>query len=596
MKYRLYKDVIPEYSALQQILYNRGISLEEQKQWLKAGWEDIYPWQNLAENKMKEACKAIYNCIDRDLNVQVVQDSDCDGWTSTAIILNYFYDIYPDWATKHLSYISHAGKEHGLSDIMDKIDCDVLISPDGGTNDWEQHQALAAKGIICIVLDHHEVENVELIDSSPAIIINVQLEDYPNKALTGAGVAYKFIQAYEQLYVYGEVNGGQIVIPDHTLDLIDLCALGNCGDMADYRELEIRAIMDIGLSNIRNPFFFAMTKKNDYSIQKMNGINYYSTAFYVVPFINACVRSGTMEEKDMVFKAMLTQYAFDDVESSKRGEKGQLVPRYGEAVTVAERVKRRQTKLQDESMELLENKIEEENLLDNAIILCLCEPGEVEKNIAGLCANKIQAKYQKPAAILTYSKTINDDEPYYRGSMRNYSLSPIQNLKDELEKTEEIEFCAGHQGAAGLGIALSHVGSFLKKINEQYSDIDQTPIYWVDYIWNSRTIDSGKILDIGGLNIYGQEIPESLVAVEDIVLNPSMITLMGLEKGHPTIKITVNGVSIIKFKASEELYEQMCQENMVLTVVGKSAINEWNGTVTPQILVEDFELREEWIF
>ena len=75
-----------------------------------------------------------------------------------------------------------------------------------------------------------------------------------------------------------------------------------------------------------------------------------------------------------------------------------------------------------------------------------------------------------------------------------------------------------------------------------------------------------------------------------------MITLMGLEKGHPTIKITVNGVSIIKFKASEELYEQMCQENMVLTVVGKCAINEWNGTVTPQILVEDFDLREEWIF
>ena len=340
----------------------------------------------------------------------------------------------------------------------------------------------------------------------------------------------------------------------------------------------------------------SMAKKNDYSIQKMNGINYYSTAFYVVPFINACVRSGTMEEKDMVFKAMLTQYAFDDVESSKRGEKGQLVPRYDEAVTVAERVKRRQTKLQDESMELLENKIEDENLLDNAIILCLCEPGEVEKNIQGLVANKLQAKYQKPAAVLTYSKTIDDDEPFYRGSMRNYSLSPIHDLKSELEKTNEIEFCAGHAAAAGFGIALSHVGKFLEKFNEQYKDIDQTPVYWVDYIWNSRTIDSGKILDIGELNIYGQEIPESLVAVDNIALNPSMITLMGLEKGHPTIKITVNGVSIIKFKASEELYKQMCQENMVLTVVGKSAINEWNGTVTPQILVEDFDLREEWIF
>lgn len=211
-------------------------------------------------------------------------------------------------------------------------------------------------------------------------------------------------------------------------------------------------------------------------------------------------------------------------------------------------------------------------------------------------ANKIQAKYQKPAAILTYSKTINDDEPYYRGSMRNYSLSPIQNLKDEVEKTGEIEFCAGHQGAFGSGVALSHVGKFLKRFNEQYKDIDQTPTYWVDYIWNSRTIDSDKILDIADLNIYGQEIPESLVVVEDIALNPSMVTLMGLEKGHPTIKIQVGDVSLIKFKATEELYEKMCGDNMVFTCVCKPNKNEWNGNVSPQLIIEDYILREEWIF
>ncbi len=71
---------------------------------------------------------------------------------------------------------------------------------------------------------------------------------------------------------------------------------------------------------------------------------------------------------------------------------------------VAQRVKRRQTKLQDETMAFLENKIQEEHLNDNAIILLLVEPGQVERNLAGLCANKIQAKYQKPCAILIRSK------------------------------------------------------------------------------------------------------------------------------------------------------------------------------------------------
>ena len=477
----------------------------------------------------------------------------------------------------------HEGKEHGLSDIMDLIrsDTTLVICPDSASNDREQHDILAKKGIDVICLDHHECD----CDSENAIIINPQICNYPNKALTGAGVTWQFCRAFDELYAD----------EPHANDFIDLAALGDVGDMADAREIEIRALCNLGLSNIRNPFFSFMAKKNDYSIQKMNGINYLSMAFYVVPFINATVRSGTMNEKKIVFDSMLLEYTYEDVESSKRGEKGKKVPLFEEAVLVAERVKRRQTKLQDESMDLLEKKIQDENLLDNAIILCLCEPGEVEKNLQGLVANKIQAKYQKPAAVLTYSKTINDKEPFYRGSMRNYSLSPINDLKAELEKTNSIEFCAGHSSAAGLGIAQDKVNNFLAKFNEQYKNVDQTPIYWVDYIWNSRTVDDGKILDIADLNIYGQEIPESKVVMEDVTLFPSMITLMSRDK-HPTLKIQVGNISIIKFKSSEEEYERFCAEDMILTCVCKCNKNEWNGNISPQLICEDYELREEWIF
>lgn len=580
MKYKLYKNTIPEYSALQQILYNRGVSIEKQKEWLNAGWENIYDWLELAPQKMEDACRLLYEHIQKNNDVQILVDSDCDGWTSSAIILNYLYERFEDWATEHLSYIQHEGKQHGLSDVMKQIKSDLVICPDAATNDWSYHQTLAAYGIDCICLDHHECEDVELIDSSPAIIINVQLEDYPNKSLTGAGVAYKFISAFEDLIVHG----------NQPEEFMDLCALGNCGDMADLRELEIKAIMNVGLSNIRNPFMFSMTKENDYSIQQMNGINYYSMAFYVVPFINAVVRSGTQEEKDIVFKSMLSQYAFEDIESSKRGEKGKMVPLYQEAITVAKRVKRRQTDIQNATVELFDKKIEEENLLDNAILVFKCAPGEVDRNIAGLIANKEQAKYQRPCLVLTY----NDGK--YAGSGRNYSLSIKGNLKEEIEKTNCANYTAGHANAFGCEIDADKLDSFIERFNEQYKDVDQTPTYWVDYIWNSRTIDGHKILDIGDFDIYGQEIPESLVAVKDISLRPEMITLMGLEKGHPTLKIQIGNISIIKFRASEELYEQMCQDNMVLTVIGKCSKNKWNNIITPQIIVEDMELREEWIF
>lgn len=75
---------------------------------------------------------------------------------------------------------------------------------------------------------------------------------------------------------------------------------------------------------------------------------------------------------------------------------------------------------------------------------------------------------------------------------------------------------------------------------------------------------------------------------------------MGLEKGHPTLKIDLgNGVSAIKFKSSEEEWEKFCDSNKTLTFVAKCNRNEWNGNVSPQLIVEDYELidqEEEWVF
>ena len=65
---------------------------------------------------------------------------------------------------------------------------------------------------------------------------------------------------------------------------------------------------------------------------------------------------------------------------------------------------------------------------------------------------------------------------------------------------------------------------------------------------------------------------------------------------HPTIKIQIGDVSIIKFKSSQEEYEQFIQPNTKITLIGKPVKNEWMGNVSAQILVDDYELKTEWIF
>lgn len=378
IQYKLYREITPDWfiSPTQHIMYHRGInSPQGQEKWLAAGWKDTYDWIDLDDSdKMQQACLELAKTIADNGTVQVLADCDCDGYTSAAIILNYLFSREPEWTKEHCSYILHDGKQHGLSDVMDKIDCDLLIVPDAGSNDWKQQIELTIRrNTKIIILDHHDISDIETVDTTPAIVINVQNSMYPNKALTGAGVAYRFISAYEDLIIHG----------NQPTEFMDLCALGNCGDMADYRELEIRAIINIGFSNIRNPFMYEICNKHEYTLNKRNGINYLSMAFAVVPFINAMTRSGTPEEQDMVFKGMLTQYAFDKVESSKRGEKGVFVYRYQEAVVTAERVKRRQDKITNETVELLDKRIQEQHLTDNAIIVCLCEPDELESSVCG---------------------------------------------------------------------------------------------------------------------------------------------------------------------------------------------------------------------
>ena len=68
---------------------------------------------------------------------------------------------------------------------------------------------------------------------------------------------------------------------------------------------------------------------------------------------------------------------------------------------VVTNVKNRQTKAQDSGLATIEKMIEEQGLLNHKVLLFLLEPGQVDKNIAGLIANKIMAKYQRPTCILT---------------------------------------------------------------------------------------------------------------------------------------------------------------------------------------------------
>ena len=157
-----------------------------------------------------------------------------------------------------------------------------------------------------------------------------------------------------------------------------------------------------------------------------------------------------------------------------------------------------------------------------------------------------------------------------------------------------------HEGAFGWSVTADNLQQLQDNLNSRYSDIDMTPCYWVDYQWNGKKLNSNTILDIANLTIWGQNMEPSQEYVEDIKVGQDNVQLLSPDK-HPTLKITCGDVSIMKFRSSQEEYEKFCQPNTYMRGIFTPNKNEWMGSVSAQLMTEDFELYQkeepvEWIF
>lgn len=368
-------------------------------------------------------------------------------------------------------------------------------------------------------------------------------------------------------------------------------------DMMSLQSIETKHLILKGFQqeNLKNPFIYGIAKKNSYSLG--DKVTPMGAAFYIAPFVNAMVRSGTLEEKELLFKSMLTNEAFKIIPSNKRGHKpGDTEKLVEQALRTATNVKNRQTRAQDAAMELIEGRIEKENMMEHKVLLFLMEPGQIDRNIAGLCANKIMAKYQRPVCILTQKQEIDQlGSSYltYQGSARGCDKVGINNFKDICTETGAIMYAEGHQGAFGLGIAAEKINDFIAATDEILKNMPNEPVYYVDYIYEGCNVKPTDILDIASLeNLWGKDMDEALVAIHNLKVTRDMMTLMSPDK-KPTLKVTLpNKIAIIQFGFSQEKFDELMPEEgyIALDIIGKCHVNEWNGYTTAQLMIEDYQI------
>jgi len=555
---------------LKNLLYYRGV--EDFDEYLNPNKDKLLE-PELLDNI--EAAKDLYfSALESGKPIALVVDSDCDGYTSSAIFAIYTHKIAPN---TEIDFFLHTKKQHGLQDMWEDIlaadkDYGLIVCPDSSSNDISYHSVLGnEKDYFTLVLDHHLLDE----EISPyAVIVNNQISSkYTNKELTGAGVTWQFCRYIDK------IRG-----TNYADDLIDLAALGVCGDMGSVLSMENRYLMKNGFENVKNKFFLALLDKQSYS---MGGkINPTTIAFYIVPLINAMIRVGTQEEKERMFLAFIDGDKL--VPCNKRGAKGTMEKVAIESTRECTNAKSRQNKILDANLTKIEMRIHKQGLLENKILIVPLEADDdFPSEINGLLAMKLSAKYKKPTIIVR-----ENEIGYMRGSIRGVANSPLEDFKGFLESSNLCEYVSGHAQAAGISFPETKMDNLLNYANTELKEVNfNDDCYEVNFSRMAADEDlKDLIMDLGQYpEVWGKDNPEDKILITDLNITPADIQVIGARQD--TLKIEKFGVVYIKFFAKDLIKElQEAGDDIKLNIVGHSNINEWGGRLTPQLFIDACEV------
>lgn len=526
---------------------------------------------------IKEGIELIKKCEEESKDILIIPDSDADGITSSALLYRFLTQVF----FGEVKYRQHDDKLHGiiLEEIEDMLEnIGLIIVPDGGSGDFEQHKYLKEKGIDVLVIDHHKCDKGR---SPYATVINNQLDGI-SLNMCGASMAYYFCKAFESTI---EEN-----ICD---DMLDIVAVGLIGDIMDSSDPEVQYMIQEGFKNINNEFLLQLLESTSFS--RKGKENQRAFAFYIVPLFNAVVRCGTMEENNVMFEA-LAGINVDRVfeHTFKRGDrKGTTIEEdlYQYAYRMSNSIKGKQTRLRDKIMngskrpkksglmELIDSNYKEDN------ILMIDATDYIDnKNMTGLVAGGISSKTGKPTLIY-----IKDEDGNYNGSCRN---NQILNFRKKLNENNLISRNEGHEFAFGSSIYSkeSTLEEARKKVNDFFKDEDLRIIHKVDFNIPQEEFDEYIVSDLSQLEDYfGSGMEEPLILIENLTVKSNLIRQS--DSGN-MFYFYINDVKLMCFDKGGSIFDKVVDwgDAMCYNVIGKPSVYNEDGSRICQLLIEDIEL------
>ena len=485
---------------------------------------------------MNRAADAVKSAISNNEKICIFGDYDCDGVTSTAIMLSFLRKKGADV----FHYIpSREGEGYGLNinaiDEIAKKGANLIITVDNGISAIEEAEHIYSLGMKLVVTDHHQpsktLPRAEAVVNPHRNDNNLEFKDY-----CGAGVAFKLICAIDENNIDNLVD-----------EYIDLVAIGTIGDVVPLIG-ENRVFVREGLKKINNDPTPAIKAFKDINSDKTYSAN--DIAFQLCPKINAVGRmSHANAAVDFLMSSDYIQCAskFKELcsENTNRQEEEKSI-------------------LDDVALQIEKNP----QLVSNRVIVI--SGSGYHQGVVGIVASHIVEKYSKPAIIIGI-----DENGIARGSAR--SVEGFNIFEAISACSEDIIQFGGHPLAAGVTLKQGNIEAFAKRINEyalsEYEIMPPQKVV-IDCMLSPYYLNFDLVNNLSVLEPYGASNPQAVFRINRMKL----ISVTPMSEGrHIRLELEKRGrtIRVVKFSSPYDEFPYVKGDYLDLAV--KISDNFFNG-------------------
>ncbi|HKP96254.1 MAG TPA: single-stranded-DNA-specific exonuclease RecJ [Fibrobacteria bacterium] len=428
LREKLSKDINgPAFVA--DLLLQRGI--EEKEQARDFFLAMLGTSQSEADNPrmlgMEKALALLLRAREAGEKVFVHGDYDVDGVTATALLYQGLRHcgFNADWFLPN-RFQEGYGISHASVGKLSEQGARWLVSVDTGISAVAEVAKAKELGMGVIITDHHQSSG-ELPPADAILNPNQPGCPYPNKGLSGVGVAYKLLNALT-LALKGETA-------ERFLDLLAL------GSLADNVPLvgENRRLVKAGLKVIAaSPNLGIRALMERVGVER-NRVSSGEILFKVTPMLNAMGRMGSPE--------ISARLLLSETEEEAAGYLDQMV---GE--------NNRRRKLDQGITEQAVRLIDDDPVLTEAGCLVVASP-EWHEGVIGIVAARLVERYRRPCFVLA----IDADKGLAKGSGR--TLTGFNLHKALAGAAHLLDKWGGHYHACGLTIKAERIPAFRDLMN-----------------------------------------------------------------------------------------------------------------------------------